>query len=492
MTASDFPVAGPVLLAGAGVSGLGAAKLLARTPVSFAVADDDAGKLARIAEIAGPNFLGGLTTEEAGRTAGDYPTVVTSPGWRPDSALLSAARDAGCEVFGDVELCFRLDRAGVFGPPRDWLVVTGTNGKTTTTGMLAAIMQEAGSYTGKRAIACGNIGVAVGDALTTEPRVDVLVAELSSFQLHWSDTLTPDAGVLLNLAEDHIDWHGSFDAYASSKAKVFESSVAVAGSDDSKVLMYAEQSGRSGIIGFTLSEPGAGQVGIVDGTIVSRIGEKISGGAGVPVEITPVDGIEPAGQAGVLDALAAAAVAITQGAAPEHIHRGLHGYHVSGHRGAVVHSSGGVMWVDNSKATNPHAADSALRGAVGGTGHGAGGHESKIIWVAGGQLKGADVDELVAQHARRFRAVALLGVDREEIARAVDKHAPGIPVFSTDSTDPHEAMRAAVDFAAQHALPGDAVILAPAAASLDMYSGMAQRGNIFAASARALDGKHDA
>ena len=484
MTVSDVPVAGPVLLAGAGVSGLGAAELLARTPVPFAVADDNAEKLAHIAEIAGPNFLGGLSTEEAQRTAGTYPTVVTSPGWRPDSPLLLAARDAGCEVFGDVELCFRLDHAGVFGPPRDWLVVTGTNGKTTTTGMLAAIMQEAGRYTGKRATACGNIGVAVGDALTAEPRVDVLVAELSSFQLHWSDTLTPDAGVLLNLAEDHIDWHGSFDAYARAKAKVFESSVPLAGVDDPEVRTYAEQSGRDGIIGFTLGEPEAGQVGIVDGTIVSRIGECTSGEEAAPVGITPVEGIEPAGQAGVLDALAAAAVAITQGAAPEHIHRGLHGYQVSGHRGAVVHDTGGVVWVDNSKATNPHAADSALRGAGEG--------DSKIVWVAGGQLKGADVDGLVAQHAHRFRAVALLGVDRKEIARAVDKHAPELPVFLTDSTDPYEAMRAVVEFAAQHAQPGDAVILAPAAASLDMYSGMAERGNIFAASARALDGKHDA
>lgn len=484
MTVTDFPVPGPVLVAGAGVSGLGAAKLLAQTPVPFSVADDNADKLAQIAEIAGPHYLGGLSTAEAERNADGYPTVVTSPGWRPDSPLLVAAAEAGCDVIGDVELCFRLDRAGVFGPPRDWLVVTGTNGKTTTTGMLAAVMQEAGAYTGKCATACGNIGVAVGDALTAPERVDVLVAELSSFQLHWSDTLTPDAGVLLNIAEDHIDWHGSFDAYASAKAKVFESSVAVAGIDDAQVRAYADRSGRDGIIGFTLGEPDAGHVGIIDGTIVSRIGESVDGAA-APVEITPLDGIEPAGQAGVLDALAATAVAITQGAAPEHIHRALHSYQVSGHRGTVVRASGGVTWVDNSKATNPHAADSALRGAAGGSG-------GKIVWVAGGQLKGAEVDQLVAEHAHRFRAVALLGVDREEIARAVDKHVPDIPVFLTESTDGEEAMQAAVEFAARQAQPGDTVILAPAAASLDMYSGMAERGNIFAASARALDGKHDA
>lgn len=471
-------ISGPVLIAGAGVSGMGLAKLLARTPLDFAVADDNAGKLAEIEQIAGSRYMGGLSTADAKRDAAAFPTVVTSPGWRPDSPLLVAARDAGCTVIGDVELCYRLDRAAVFGPPRDWLVVTGTNGKTTTTGMLAEVMQETGTYTGKRAVACGNIGVAVADALTDPVRVDVLVAELSSFQLHWSSTLTPNAGVLLNLAEDHIDWHGSFDAYAQAKAKVFDSSIAVAGLDDEEVARYAERSGRSDILGFTLNTPLNGQVGVVDGWIVSRIGNCGDGdGDGDPVQVTPVDGIEPAGQAGVLDALAATAVAVTQGASPEQIDRALHSYTVSGHRGAVVHTSNGVTWVDNSKATNPHAADSALRGAG----------DGKVVWVAGGQLKGAEVDDLVANHAHRFRAVALLGVDREEIARAVDKHAPEVPVFSTDSTDPTEAMESVVKFAAEAACPGDTVILAPAAASLDMYTGMAERGNIFAASTRALD-----
>lgn len=472
-----LPLSGPVLVAGAGVSGLGAAKLLAQTDLEFAVADDNAERLAVVEQAAGPRYRGGLSTVAAAQSAGDYPVVVTSPGWRPDSPLLAVASDAGCKVIGDVELCYRLDRAGVFGPPRDWLVVTGTNGKTTTTGMLAAVMQEGSAYTGKRAAACGNIGVSVADALTAPQRIDVLVAELSSFQLHWSEELTPNAGVLLNLAEDHIDWHGSFDAYASAKAKVFSSSVAVAGVDDAHVREYARRTGRGTVIGFTAGEPDAGQVGVVDGMIVSRIGEQAE-----PVKITSIVGIEPAGQAGVLDALAATAVAVTQGVSPAHIDHALHTYRVSGHRGAVVHEAGGVRWVDNSKATNPHAADSALRGAG----------QGRIVWVAGGQLKGAEVDELVAEHAHRFRAVALLGVDREEIARAVDKHAPGCPVFLTESTDPHDAMAAAVEFAAQHAQPGDAVILAPAAASLDMYSGMAERGNIFAEFARALDGKHDA
>nr|VDG63260.1 UDP-N-acetylmuramoyl-L-alanyl-D-glutamate synthetase [Streptococcus thermophilus] len=458
-------LSGGVLVAGAGVSGLGTAKLLHNAGVSFAVADDDAAKLAGVQKETGCRTM---DTAEAARRASDFPLVVTSPGWRPDSALLLAASDAGCAVIGDVELCYLLDQHSFFGPPRDWLVVTGTNGKTTTTGMLAAIMEEASTYTGKRAAACGNIGIAVADALTQAPRIDVLVAELSSFQLHWSHELTPDAGVLLNLADDHIDWHGSFDAYAEAKAKVFTSSTAVAGVDDEQVVRFAAQTGRSDIIGFTLHEPGDNQVGVVDGHIVSRIG-------GTPTRISLTDGIEPAGEAGVLDALAATAVAVTRGASPEQIDRALHSYQVSGHRGAVVHRANGVDWIDNSKATNPHAADSALNGT-----------EGKIVWVAGGQLKGADVDELVRDHAHQFRAVALLGVDRDVIAGAVDKHAPDVNVFVTESSDPVDAMNDVVRFASEQAKVGDSVILAPAASSLDMYSGMAQRGNLFADAARAL------
>ncbi|EFK53598.1 UDP-N-acetylmuramoyl-L-alanine--D-glutamate ligase [Corynebacterium genitalium ATCC 33030] len=458
-------LSGGVLVAGAGVSGLGTAKLLRAAGVDFAVADDDATKRAAVQEKTG---CATMDTAEAAQRATEFPLVVTSPGWRPDSPLLVAASDVNCTVIGDVELCYLLDQHRFFGPSRDWLVVTGTNGKTTTTGMLAAIMEEASSYSGKRAAACGNIGIAVADALMQTPRIDVLVAELSSFQLHWSHELTPDAGVLLNLADDHIDWHGSFDAYAEAKAKVFSASTAVAGVDDEQVVRFAAQTGRSDIIGFTLNAPDDNQVGVIDGNIVSRIGD-------TPTRISLIDGIEPAGEAGILDALAATAVAVTRGASPEQIDRALHSYQVSGHRGAVVHRAGGVAWIDNSKATNPHAADSALNGTAG-----------KIVWIAGGQLKGADVDQLVRDHAHQFRAVALLGVDRDVIAGAVDKNAPDVNVFVTDSSDPVTAMNDVVRFASEQAKEGDSVILAPAAASLDMYSGMAQRGNLFADAARAL------
>lgn len=448
------------VIAGAGVSGLGAARLLEAAGEHFVVADDSDEGRAR-AEALGYTTVTGT---QARASFADFDAVVTSPGWRPDSPLLIDASAAGLEVIGDVELCFRLDRAGAFGPPRTWLVVTGTNGKTTTTGMLAEMMIEAGHDSGRRAGACGNIGVAVADALLEEPRLDVLVAELSSFQLHWSEQLVPDAGVLLNLADDHIDWHGTFQAYAEAKAKVLQAPVAVAGVDNAEVRRLVEASGRADIIGFTLAEPAQGEVGVVGDRIVAKLGADA-------LDVASAEGIEPSGAAGVLDALAAGSVALTQGASPAHIQRALDKYQVRGHRGAVVHSARGVDWVDNSKATNPHAADSALTGA------------GTVVWVAGGQLKGAEVDELVREHAHQFRAVALLGVDREIIREAVAAAAPEVPVFATDSTDPLAAMDEVVAWAATQAQPGDTVLLAPAAASLDMFSGMSARGDAFAVAA---------
>ncbi|WP_288831454.1 UDP-N-acetylmuramoyl-L-alanine--D-glutamate ligase [uncultured Corynebacterium sp.] len=452
---------GAVLLAGAGVSGRGAARLLARLGADVTVADDNPDNRDNVAAETGAATL---STAEAAAALDSFGIVVTSPGWRPDTPLLTAAVDAGLEVIGDVELCFRLDRAGVFGAPRTWLAVTGTNGKTTTTGMLAAMMQQAGRDTGRRAAACGNIGVAVSDAIVDPERVDVLVAELSSFQLHWSSHLVPDAGALLNLAEDHIDWHGSFAAYGADKTKVLRAATAVAGTDDEEVARLVAATGRGDIVGFTLAEPADNQVGVSGGRIVARLG-------GETTDLASAEGIEPAGAAGVYDALAAAAVAFSQGARPHHIQAALDAYRVAGHRGAVVHSAGGVDWVDNSKATNPHAAHSALLGA------------GPVVWVAGGQLKGADVTDLVREHAGQFRAVALLGADRDILRAACERHAPDVPLFVTDSADPVTAMDEAVAFAARHAQPGEKVLLAPAAASLDMYSGMAERGDIFAAAA---------
>lgn len=305
------------------------------------------------------------------------------------------------------------------------------------------------------------------DALAAEPRVDILVAELSSFQLHWSSQLRPEVGALLNLADDHLDWHGSFEAYAADKAKILRGEHAVYGKEDEHVRALAAS--LPGATAFSHAEPAAGEVGVSTGSLLVN---EVAGMKSVVVDDATT--IQPAGLAGVLDAAAASAVAAVAGAQPESIAEGLGSYVVAGHRGEIVHRHAGVSYIDNSKATNPHAAEVAMRGL------------DSVVWVAGGQLKGADVSELLRTHAARLKAAVLVGVDKHVLAQALVKAAPHVPVVIVDSHDPEAAMEQAVSAAVQHADAGDTVLLAPAAASLDMYTGMGQRGDIFAAAARRL------
>lgn len=469
MTALPSFLSGSVLVAGAGISGRGCARMLTQLGVDVTLADNN------------PDAFGdlpGIAADEV--NPADFDLVVTSPGWRPDSPLLVACAEAGLEVFGEPELAYRLDRAGVFGAPRTWMVVTGTNGKTTTTGMLAEMMQAQSHISGLRAQAVGNIGFSIFDALDADERVDILVVELSSYQLHWSTTLTPDIGVLLNLADDHLDWHGSFEEYAQAKAKVLRAPIAVVGADDARVMDYAAAAEPEVLIGFTAGQPQAGQVGVIDNQIVAYQVAATSGSqtaGSLPLALASATGIQPSGLAGILDATAAAAAARAAGATPEAIAAGLAAYRVEGHRGAEVHHLDGVSYIDNSKATNPHAADAALRGV------------DNVVWLAGGQLKGAAVDELISAHAKQLRAAVLIGQDRDVLAHALAQGAPHVPVTVIDSTDPVQAMEAAVKACAQAAQPGDTVLLAPAGASYDMYTGLAQRGDLFAAAARRLSSK---
>lgn len=468
MTTFTLPteLRGHVLVTGAGVSGAGCARMLSELGVKVTVADDNEIARLRLAEACAVEHM---SVADAQARLQDFSMVVTSPGWTPRTPVLVDAHLAHIPVIGDVELAWRLDRAGAFGEPHTWVAITGTNGKTTTTAMTTAMLVEAGI----KAASVGNIGVAIGDALQAPDRIDVLVAELSSFQLHWSDSLHPAVGCLLNLADDHIDWHGSFLEYAESKAKALLGATAVYGADDPEVIAQVQRLEASRqltdtrLVGFTLAEPEPGQLGIKDGLLVDCT-------TGEDITLAPATGISPAGPAGQLDALAAAAMARALGAEPEAIARALENFEVSGHRGQVVHQIDGVTFVDNSKATNPHAADAAMRGL------------DSIVWVAGGQLKGADVTELVRAHAVSIKHAVLLGVDKALLADALRTVRPDMPITLIESTDPQEAMTAAVAAAAEVMAPGDVVLLAPAAASLDMYTGMGQRGDMFATAARNL------
>jgi UDP-N-acetylmuramoylalanine--D-glutamate ligase len=382
----------------------------------------------------------------------DADLVVTSPGWRPDHPLLAAALRDGIEVIGEPELAWRLRPAGA----PDWLGVTGTNGKTTTVGMLAAILTAAGV----RTVAAGNVGLPLIDAVQAQPSYDVLAVELSSFQLHWSTSIECSAASILNVADDHTDWHGSFAAYAHDKSLILRGDgLAVVNLDDQGSIEASAHASRR--VGFTLGEPAYGEFGVHDGALVDPDGLVIAGIADLQVP----------GAHNIANALAASALAGSYGVDPGAFRAGLRNYAPTHHRLEVVASGGGVSWVDDSKATNPHAAAASLSAY------------DPVVWIAGGLLKGAAVEELVAGNAHRLRGVVLIGRDRATIAAALARHAPDVPVVTID-TDDTGGMDEAVRSAATLAQPGDTVLLAPAAASMDMFRDYAERGDRFAAAAR--------
>ena len=385
--------------------------------------------------------------------------VVTSPGWRPDSPLLVAAASAGVPVWGDVELAWRLRPAHA----APWLAVTGTNGKTTTVRMLASML-SAGD---RRAVAAGNVGLPLIDAVLDPDPYDVIAVELSSYQLHWSTSAKPWAGALLNVAPDHIDWHGSLDAYAAAKATVWRGAhEAVFNADDPVASRLA--AGLPNARGFTLGEPAPGQLGVVDGRLVDAASD-----AG---DLCSVDDISPAAPHNVANALAAAGLALSLHPAyavdDAAVGAGLRAWRPDAHRIALVGSVAGVDYVDDSKATNPHAAAASLAAYP------------SVVWIAGGLAKGATFDELVAGARERIRVAVLIGTDRGLIREALALHAPGVRVIEIE--DGPEVMSRAVTAAAELAVPGDTVLLAPACASMDQFANYGARGDAFADAVHAL------
>ncbi|RDH75904.1 UDP-N-acetylmuramoyl-L-alanine--D-glutamate ligase [Mycolicibacterium moriokaense] len=460
-----------VLVTGAGITGRSVSAALEQTGVRLTICDDDPLALQRLVTPASV-----VTTAEAVASIADYALVVTSPGFSPTAAVLAAAAAAGVPIWGDVELAWRLDQAGWYGTPKRWLVVTGTNGKTTTTSMLHAMLIAAG----RPAVLCGNIGSPVIDMLA-EP-AELLAVELSSFQLHWAPSLRPDAGAVLNVAEDHLDWHGSMAAYAADKARALDGRVAVVGLDDPIAAGLLENAAASVRVGFRLGEPGPGELGVRGGVLVDRAfadGLVLADAAAITVP----------GPVGVLNALAAAALARAVDVPAAAIADALAAFHLGPHRAQVVAEIDGVTYVDDSKATNPHAAHASIAAYP------------RVVWIAGGLLKGASVDELVSEVADRLVGAVLIGRDRALVANALSRHAPDVPVVEvvtgedsgvpdTNESDVNsvtrvvELMTDVVAAARRMAQPGDTVLLAPAGASFDQFSGYAERGDAFAAAVR--------
>jgi UDP-N-acetylmuramoylalanine--D-glutamate ligase len=464
-----------VLVAGARVTGISAARVLADLGAEVTVTDRSPTQLAALTGTpvaSAVRLVAGLDTPPPGTDL-----VVTSPGFRPDTPLLVAAQHTGMPVIGDVALARWIDcarsrdrvfRSGPGQAAAEWLVVTGTNGKTTTVGMLESILRAAGLD----AVACGNIGLPVLDAVCAGHRV--LAVELSSFQLHWSPELTPRAAVVLNVSADHLDWHGCLEGYAAAKGSVYRgaSTAVVNAGDEWSARLAAGCGSTRHTVGFTIGAPVAGQLGVVNDQLVDRAFGGPAAGVGGTV-LAEVADVRPSGTHNLANALAAAALARSIGVAAPAVAQGLRAFTPGRHRGTPVGEHAGVRYVDDSKATNPHAARAALLA------------QHRVVWVAGGLLKGVDVDELVIDTRDRLVGAVLLGADRGVMAAALARHAPHLPVRLVDSGD-DGAMMEVVAAAAELASPGDVVLLAPAAASMDMFHDYAHRGRAFAAAVAAL------
>ncbi|MFF4395800.1 UDP-N-acetylmuramoyl-L-alanine--D-glutamate ligase [Streptomyces sp. NPDC001480] len=460
-----------VTVAGLGVSGVPAAKVLHGLGARVTVVNDGDDDRAR-AQAAELEALGVTVRLGDGDTLPEgTELIVTAPGWKPDKPLFGAAGQAGVPVWGDVELAWRL-RGRDGKEPAPWLAVTGTNGKTTTVQMLASILKAAGL----RTAAVGNIGVSLLDAVLGDEQYDVLAVELSSYQLHWAPSLRAHSAAVLNLAPDHLDWHGSMEAYAADKGRVYEGNrVAcvynVADKLTEDLVREADVEEGCRAIGFTLGAPAPSQLGVVDGILVDRA--FVENRQKNAQELAEVSDVDPPAPHNIANALAAAALARAFGVPPQAVRDGLRAFTPDAHRIAKVAELEGVTYVDDSKATNTHAAEASLAS-----------YES-IVWIAGGLAKGATFDELVAKSAKRLRAAVLIGADRALIREALARHAPEVPVVDLDRTDTG-AMLQAVTEAKRLAVAGDTVLLAPACASMDMFTNYNQRGDAFAEAVREL------
>ncbi|MEL4504128.1 UDP-N-acetylmuramoyl-L-alanine--D-glutamate ligase [Luteococcus sp. H138] len=469
-----------VVVAGLGTSGFAAADGLLEAGAQVRVLDENDSaenvEKATVLEILDATIeLGQGTTTTL---PDDVDLVVTSPGWRPSAPLLAQAAARAIPIWGEVELAWRMQHPDRVVP---WLAVTGTNGKTTTTQMLESILLAAGLKTS----AVGNIGRPVMEAVLDETAYDVLAVELSSFQLHWMNSVQMHSSAVLNLQADHLQWYQGegfdqeldpMERYRADKARIYDQVrhscvYNVADPATERMVEEADVVDGARAIGFTLGVPGMSMLGVVDDLLVDRaFVEQRKDSA---LELAKVSDVHPNAPHNIENALAAAALARSFGVGARAVGEGLRNLQLGGHRIQTVHERDGVQYIDDSKATNPHAANSSMRAF------------DSIVWIAGGQAKGTTFDELVQTHAGRLRGAVLLGVDRQVVADALARHAPDVPVVVLDSPET-SVMAEAVRVASTMARPGDVVLMAPGCASQDMWSGYDARGNDFAEAARGL------
>ncbi|HKJ24680.1 MAG TPA: UDP-N-acetylmuramoyl-L-alanine--D-glutamate ligase [Myxococcota bacterium] len=436
-----------VLVLGLGVSGRSAAAFCSERGARVTAADERAEEaLAPLDLPASVRVrLGGPLPDPA-----DFDLVVPSPGVPPSRYAGRARR-----VWGDVELAARNLRVPI-------VAVTGTNGKSTTVRLVEAMLRAAGL----RAEAAGNVGRPALE-LVGRP-LDVAVLEVSSFQLETVESFRPRVAVVLNLAPDHIDRHGSLEAYREAKARIFanqeEDDVAVLNAADPAVAALAART-RARVLRFHRGGPpgerGAGCAWLDAGSIRLRIGSEPS--------CVPLDGLALHGTHNAENVMAALLAAVALGASPAAAARALPGFRSLPHRAETVATRDGVDWVDDSKATNPHAAARALEGCA-----------RPVVWIAGGRDKDLEFDELVEVACDRVREAILIGEASAKLARALSGRVPCSEVGQ---------LAAAVARAARVARAGDVVLLAPACSSHDQFTSYEERGRAFRTAVAALDGE---
>ena len=456
----------PVLVLGGGVTGSSVAQMLAKLGSRISFYDENPS-----AEFDFPL----VTLAELSAT--EWAAAVISPGWRPSHPVIAELRNREVPLLNEIDIAWEIKE--VVLPGQKWLAITGTNGKTSTVELTEAILKAAGI----NAFACGNVGTPVIDAVTAEEKFDFLILELSSFQLHWTESAKFVASGILNIAADHIDWHGSFADYAQAKLDLLtRSDIALLNGDDATVVQGSSHwQGRK--VFYTLQTPKPGEIGLVEDLLVDRAFVADPMEAAMFCELAEV---QPTAPHAVSNSLAAAGLARAIGISHEIIRSAIKEFRPGRHRIELILERDEIRWIDDSKATNPHAAQASVMS------------ELNVVWIAGGLAKGAQMSDLIAQIGARLRGVILIGTDRELIATELARSFPDVPAIRVDPAAGHDRLAADNEFmnrvvneALKMAKSGDAVLLAPACASMDQFISYSDRGDRFAKSVREIVAKND-
>lgn len=460
------------IVVGLGKSGFSVVDTLAELGVETAVVGKTAKpELVDLVGLIGSKFLASESPEVLSELGFQPDFAVVSPGFSPSHPLVLELEEKGILIIGDIELAWRL--RDKHEKVAEWIGVTGTNGKTTTTEMTQAMLLESG----KRAIACGNIGVPILDAIRDPVGFDYLVVELSSFQLHYLGQISLHVAAFLNIAEDHLDWHGDFDSYWGAKAKIYQNAanVIVFNEQDSKTLEAAQQAEVAvgcRAVSFSLGVPAMSSVGYVEEFLVDRAFLSDRANTALEVcEIADIEQISPASSHLLTNAAAAATIARACGVEPIYVKQALRFFQLAPHRAQYLGQVNQVRFVNDSKATNAHAAEASL------------GASESVVWILGGLLKGVNPVPLITRHGAKLRGVVLLGAETELLEGLFSEHLPALPVVLAAKNDP---MGSAVQLAFEISKPGDTVLLAPMAASMDQFLDYAERGDKFLEAVRTL------